>query len=1598
MSIAGTGGNGQYGAIRVDTTGITLSGDITLTADSGIQTNTGGITGTVISGVISGGFGFTRFATGSGAGTLAFQNASTYSGMTTLGRSGTFAGGVTILDFSAASAPAEDILYHEVITPGALNLIGGNNSATVLSLIGKAGTVNQQRFGNVTLNTASTGAGGTAVISLSSGSGGQMNLSLGSITRSSSAASLAFQAPANGSITTTQADGFLGPWATYRQASGDMRWAQVTSGVIGAFSSDLLHETGQTISANTGYSSASHLEVSGSSTGAVTLASGTTQLASLTLSDSCSERVIDLGGQTLRLGSSEVTSTGGVLMTSNSRNVTLGVAGSAGILTAGSTTAGSAGQLFLTNASSGILTVNSAIANNGSGVVSLFINGASGSKVILAGSNSYTGGTQVLSGVVELKTASALGTTGTITVMEGAAIQLGGGITLNRALTAGGNGEGNTGVIRNVAGDNSWTAAITAVAPVRFHSDAGTLTLTHASGSASNIISGTHAVTFSGNGNIAIGSRLNTSSGTVTKEGNGTLVMSGNGGTSLTGATTINGGVLRMTSGNALGSSSLITVNDVATGAALELSGGISVANAITFNGSGINGGTNLNGTGAIRNLSGSNTLSGTLGIGLDAAGPRISADAGTTLTLSGTLRSAATLAGTRIGLLGGGGTIHITGVITNGTTAATYITGIAKVESGTVNLRTAATFTPNTTTPTTSLLHVRGGTLNLDFANASATSQLIPGTNILTVGGGTLTQGGNTLGGGTLLLSGKAGTAHSQSLAGMVMAGGRSAITAVSEAGGSMKLALGPISRGTGSGSSLNLTLPANGSITTTTLNTNGILNGGLTVGNTTWATSAATTQTGVSWANTGDVIQLGGFSNGQQVSFTGTAPAGLTAGIGYYVVNAGVSSFQVAATPGGTPMALTNDGSTATFNLEGAITGLPAGSYSSSFAADANVDVPGGSNSTPGAISVHSLRFNAPEDTTLNLSGTLTNTSGGLLITPNVTGNVTIQSNTSTARTWSSSTGADFTIHHHGSGTLTLASTLTLTNATAFTKAGPGTLTFAGSTASSGVQVRVTEGLMNISGSNRFTSTTDPTLFLGSATSSAKVSFGNGASTGAETWAAIYVLGAGSSLVGSGSALYTLGLQNSGTLDFRSLTLGGAGLNEDNLSLEAYSGGTLLMGAANTYVGRTNIGRATLVASVIADSGVASSLGTGSSAPDIVMNDTNSTSATVSTLRYIGSADTSTNRAVRLFTDGQSMPSLTAVIENNGTGSLKFTTPFSVEGNTTLARTFRLAGTHQGANEMVSIGQTATSTVSLDKSGTGTWTLTGNSTYTGGTTVSNGTLQLGNGGSAGMVGGGDIALQSGAVLVVKRQDAHTLANTITGSGSLRILNPVGGVTTLSSSGNSFFGGTAVASGTLLVSNPLGSATGSGNVAVAAGATLGGDGRIAPAAGAGLDICGTLSVGMEAATAADLEIVISGSGSLILNHTSTLSFDLLSGAGLGNNTTQAASSDLLRIGGTLQIQPGSMLKVSGNGLTGYAAGDEWRLIDWSTLSGSTSDTFTTMDLPELTPGLVWNTSQLYSLGTISVIVVPEPGRFLLGLAGLTLILMRRRRIKPPQG
>jgi fibronectin-binding autotransporter adhesin len=94
----------------------------------------------------------------------------------------------------------------------------------------------------------------------------------------------------------------------------------------------------------------------------------------------------------------------------------------------------------------------------------------------------------------------------------------------------------------------------------------------------------------------------------------------------------------------------------------------------------------------------------------------------------------------------------------------------------------------------------------------------------------------------------------------------------------------------------------------------------------------------------------------------------------------------------------------------------------------------------------------------------------------------------------------------------------------------------------------------------------------------------------------------------------------------------------------------------------------------------------------------------------------------------------------------------------------------------------------------GPGTTIFTANNFYTGGTTISAGTLQLGNGGTGGGIVG-DV-LNNGT-FAINRSDTYTFDGVISGSGTFA---QIGTGTTILTAANTYAGGTIINGGVLAV------------------------------------------------------------------------------------------------------------------------------------------------------------------------------------------------------
>lgn len=161
--------------------------------------------------------------------------------------------------------------------------------------------------------------------------------------------------------------------------------------------------------------------------------------------------------------------------------------------------------------------------------------------------------------------------------------------------------------------------------------------------------------------------------------------------------------------------------------------------------------------------------------------------------------------------------------------------------------------------------------------------------------------------------------------------------------------------------------------------------------------------------------------------------------------------------------------------------------------------------------------------------------------------------------------------------------------------------------------------------------------------------------------------------------------------------------------------------------------------------------------------------------------------------YTGGTTISAGTLQIGNGGTSG-------SIAGNVTNNGTLAF----DRSDTVVDNGQIS-GTGAVSQMGTGTVVLTGNSSYTGGTTISAGTLQLGNGGASGSIAGN---VTNNGTLAFDRSDTTTYSGQISGTGTV---NQLGTGTTVLTANNTYTGGTALNAGTLQVASDanLGNASG---------------------------------------------------------------------------------------------------------------------------------------------------------------------------------------------
>lgn len=213
----------------------------------------------------------------------------------------------------------------------------------------------------------------------------------------------------------------------------------------------------------------------------------------------------------------------------------------------------------------------------------------------------------------------------------------------------------------------------------------------------------------------------------------------------------------------------------------------------------------------------------------------------------------------------------------------------------------------------------------------------------------------------------------------------------------------------------------------------------------------------------------------------------------------------------------------------------------------------------------------------------------------------------------------------------------------------------------------------------------------------------------------------------------------------------------------------------------------------------------------------------------------------------------------------------------------------------------------------------------------------------------------------------------------------------------NTYTGATTIAGGALFVN---GSHTGGSDYTVQNNTLLGGSGSVTLAANASINVAagGTLQAGTGEGPAQTLALATSGTGAVnFADDSSLILLRLLADPGVGgiDHSSDPTVADLLHVTGHVNLNGATLTVFDPFSLgSSFSPGDVWRLFSWVGVApdfGTGSNTFGEIDLPTLSSGWSWDTSDIYNGGTIAV-VVPEPGRMVLIALGVVALGLRRRR------
>ena len=1117
------------------------------------------------------------------------------------------------------------------------------------------------------------------------------------------------------------------------------------------------------------------------------------------------------------------------------------------------------------NVASNMLSYGGVIANNGSGTGGLIKTGTG--TLVLTGTNTYTGATSINAGILNFSNIANLGAGSNIT-FNGGTLQYAALNTTDitaRSVTFGSNG----GSI-DTNGNNIAFGSATLGTGSFSKTGAGMLTL--------------NAVNAMGNITVSGGTlKLGVASATPATSN---LILSGGATFDINGfdttVTNLSANAITNTVINsAIGTNRTLTVNSN-TGSTY---GGVLANNAGT-------GGTialNKIGSSALT-LSGSNTYSG--GTTLGAGSISISSD-------------------DNLGALPGTATpdiITITGGATLATTANLTLNanrGIGIGPSGT----TAAILAPAAgTTLTYNGIIANNGTATGGLTKSNTTGTLVLGgintyVGDTTISGGTLTLGnaaaipsgsgkGNVSVSGTLDLNGRAVALNGLTGAGAVTSGvAGAAVLGIggNDQGGTFS---GVISNGSGT-----MSVSKSGGGTSTLSGTN-TYTGGTTVTGGILSVGADSHLGGAPGVATAGNLVLNGGTLATSASFTLNSNRGIAvgptsgSGTGTLAVGAGTTLTYggiLANNSGGTG-GLTKTNTTGTLVLNGAnsyagdttisggtlrlgnVAAIPSGTgkgnltLSSGSTLDLNNLSPtlnglSGTGTVTNALAGAVLFTAGGNDANGSFGGVIQDGNGTVALTKNGAGLLTLGGLNTYSGTTTVSNGtlqlgiASALPSGTGKGNITLNGTLDLAGfstavnglsgsglisnsaagaATLTAGASDQTSTFAGNLQNGVGSVALTKtgaGTLTLSGNNSYSGAT--TISAGT--------LAMGSSTGLSATSSVTINSSGTLDV-NGNNITIDGLLGTGTLNNNggsaaTLTAGASGTTttfsgviadgSKAVALTKSGSGTLTLTGVNTYSGTTTIQNGTVS---VANPGMGGNLGSASTA--VILGDATHQGI----LSYTANADLTFTRGFEVNAGGGQM---------NITTSGK-TLTLTSGGIATASGTFTLGGAGNAVFDNVISGSGG-----FTKANTGTVLVNSTNTYSGETTISSGTLQLGNAaalpsgsGKGGLTLNGTLDVNNLSITVNGLSGAGTLTNTASSSVTLTVGDNNGsgnftgvladgsGTTALTKIGtgqlrlggvNTYSGDTTITGGTLQIGNAYAIASGpnKGNVTVGALGTL---------------------------------------------------------------------------------------------------------------------------------------------------------------------------------